>query len=244
MKSVIFVSQGDIEIPAISTEQMREVDRIAVEDYGIALLQMMENAGRNLAELAISTVASPSSSITILAGSGGNGGGGICAARHLWNKGYDVKLVISKNEADLRGAPAIQLNIIKAAGFRVTAISDLQSVCDSAGLIIDAIIGYSLQGKPHGTPKKMIVAANSSDTPILSLDMPSGIDATTGEPPGEHIVASRTLTLALPKLGLSNTASGELFLGDIGIPPQLYQGIDLQLTNIFSNDYVIAITIK
>src|SRR5262249_40569114 len=82
------------ELPALTTEQMREVDRVMVEDLHIELVQMMENAGRSLAELAIDRF-SPGS-VTVLAGPGGNGGGGLVAARHLANRGCQVQVVLSE----------------------------------------------------------------------------------------------------------------------------------------------------
>ncbi|MEK6255742.1 MAG: NAD(P)H-hydrate epimerase [Chloroflexota bacterium] len=223
---------------------MREVDRLAVEDFGIGILQMMENAGRNLAMMAMDMLSSADSHITILAGSGGNGGGGICCARHLLNRGYKVKLVLSKDRSELRGAVIKQLNIILQTGFQVTPFSELEASCASTELIIDAIIGYSLSGNPAGKPLEMIQACNHQSAPKLSLDIPSGIDATTGNALGEFVKANHTLTLALPKQGLTHPDVGELFLGDLGIPPRLYQGIDIQLDNFFGGNFIIPLNVN
>ncbi len=93
-----------VALPALTAEQMREVDRVAVEELGIELVQMMENAGRSLADLAI-RIFGPES-VTVLAGSGGNGGGGLVAARHLANRGVTPRVVLSRGEAELAAVPA------------------------------------------------------------------------------------------------------------------------------------------
>ena len=86
-------------VPAVTADQMREVDRIAVEEFGLGILQMMENAGRNLAENVMGLLARTGGKVAIMAGSGGNGGGGLCSARHLHNRGFGVWLVLDR-EAD------------------------------------------------------------------------------------------------------------------------------------------------
>ena len=99
-----FYTNEDVQVPALTTEQMREVDRIAVEEFNLGILQMMENAGRNLAQLAVSYLGDQQGGVTILAGPGGNGGGGMCCARHLHNHGIDVNLVLSKFKENLGSA--------------------------------------------------------------------------------------------------------------------------------------------
>src|SRR5499425_3680956 len=106
------------KLPALTTEQMREVDRVMVEDLHIELIQMMENAGRNLAELAI-TRFSPGS-VTVLAGPGGNGGGGLVAARHLANRGCQVQAVLSE-PGRLTPVPAHQADILARMGVTIAS---------------------------------------------------------------------------------------------------------------------------
>ncbi|HED05737.1 MAG TPA: NAD(P)H-hydrate epimerase, partial [Ignavibacteria bacterium] len=112
-----FVTQERIRIPAVTREQMTEIDRIAVQETGPNLFQMMENAGRNLAWLII-TLIEPEwyeKEIVVLTGIGNNGGGGICAARHLVNHGGKVKLVLQNNRS-LREIPSYQKMIYENAG--------------------------------------------------------------------------------------------------------------------------------
>src|SRR5262252_6796473 len=182
-------------VPAVTTEQMRAVDRAMVEDLHIELVQMMENAGRNLAELAI-TRFSPTS-VTILAGPGGNGGGGLVAARHLVNRGSEVQVVLAAPDR-LTPVPAHQADILAQMGISTA------SRPAPADLVIDALIGYSLRGDPVGTAAELITWANDQAAPILALDTPSGLDLTTGAAGTPAIWATATLPLALPKVGLFN----------------------------------------
>jgi NAD(P)H-hydrate epimerase len=181
-----FVTGSGIEVPAVSTEQMIEVDRIAIEKTGPNLYQMMENAGRNLAELALQIPGKKwdEMNVVVLAGNGGNGGGGICAARHLANRNVEVNLCLAR--ADRLGeVPRFQREIFEWTSGREVEISMLEELYPD--LIIDALIGYNLTSLPQGAMADIIEWANGNSAPILSLDVPSGIDATSGKAPGIHI---------------------------------------------------------
>ncbi len=222
---------------------MREVDRIAMEVTGPSLFQMMENAGRNLATMAIKMLGDGwiKKAVIVFAGSGGNGGGGICAARHLANRGATVKLCLI-NSQKLSDVAAFQLHIFKAAAGKLIAIEEIES--EHPELIIDAIIGYSLQGAPTENALTAIRWSNLSKAPILSLDVPSGVDSTTGEAPGDSINASSTLTLALPKTGLFSQNTGDLFLADIGIPEEVYRMMNLGFTIPFDERFILPLSKK
>ncbi len=237
-----FITEAKITIPAITTKQMIEVDRIAVEETGPNLFQMMENAGRNLAFSAIDMLGTKwqEANIVVLAGTGGNGGGGICCARHLANRNADVTLCITDiNKLD--ETPLFQRKIYQSTSGKEIEIKDLHLL--KPDLIIDAIIGYSLKSAPRGKGFEMINWANQQNAKILSLDVPSGVDSTTGETYGEFIRANRTLTLALPKTGLLPELTGELFLADIGIPKKVYDKIGIEYTNPFGNNFITKINI-
>lgn len=223
-----FVTPHGVMVPAVTTDGMREVDRLAIDEVGPNLYQMMENAGRNLALTVIDRLGDgwADAPIVVLAGTGGNGGGGICAARHLANRGAEVTLVVSDRQA-LGEVPATQLSIYDGTGGRLADLADLRSL--EVALVVDAIIGYSLSGPPRGMPAELIDWAAGQDSPLVALDVPSGIDSTTGQAPGTHIEAEVCLTLALPKTGLDVPAVGELWLADIGIPVEVYRrmGVDV-----------------
>ncbi len=197
----------------VTEDEMIEVDRVMVDDLGIELIQMMENAGRALAELAVALHAP--ASVVVCAGSGGNGGGGMVAARHLANRGVAVSVALTRT--DLVGVAAHQLSILDRMG--VAIVDDPIE----PELWIDAGIGYSLRGAPRGRSAVLIERMNSSDAPVLSLDLPSGIDATTGAVPGLAVDAAATLTLAAPKTGMRGSPHvGQLFVADISVPPGVF----------------------
>jgi NAD(P)H-hydrate epimerase len=240
MAARVFVTDSGAEVPAITTEQMREVDRLATEELGPNLFQMMENAGRSLALTVVEELDTgvQGQRIVVLAGTGGNAGGGICAARHLTNRGIDATVVVDEDR--LAGVPAEQLRVYRGTPGRVATIAELPSL--AADLVVDAVIGYGLAGVPRGAALEMITWAGATTAPKLSLDVPSGIDSTTGAAPGAHIHAATTMTLALPKTGLDVAAVGDLWLADLGIPAEVYRraAIDVPAT-LFRDGYRVPI---
>jgi NAD(P)H-hydrate epimerase len=219
-------------VPALTTDQTREVDRRMIEDFHIDLVQMMENAGRNLADLAIRRFG-PANAV-LLAGPGGNGGGGLVAARHLANRGVDMHVVLAQPE--LTPVPAHQLDIVERMGVPIRPDPR------PAALVIDALIGYSLRGDPTGRTAELIAWANRQTAPILALDTPSGLDVTTGRPARPCIRAAATLTLALPKVGLMGAPEvGELYLADISVPPGLYREMGLEVPALFTLDSIVQL---
>ncbi len=237
-----FKTDNDVSVVAITTDQMREVDRIAMEETGPNLFQMMENAGRNFALQAIEVLGNgwQKANIVVLAGLGGNAGGGICAARHLANRQANVQLALS-NPDGLGEVPAWQHKIFHSTSGQEVGVSGLSGL--RPDLILDAVIGYSLKGAPRGAALEFIQSANGTGAPILSLDVPSGVDSTTGETVGEYMHAQWTMTLALPKIGLLPEKTGELFLADIGIPEAVYSNMGLEYTQPFGNQYRVRLSI-
>ena len=236
------------DIPFITTDQMREVDRLMIDEYHIGLEQMMENAGRNLARLAVDRFfggAPANKRVIVLAGSGGNVGGGLVAARRLAGWGANVSVHLTREPAELAGVPAVQLAALSGLGFGVA--SGISAAGGETDLIIDAIIGYSLSGPPAGIAAEMITFANDSLAPVLSLDVPSGLDSTTGEPHQPTVSADATLTLALPKVGLKTEPArvhvGELYVGDIGIPAAMYraESLEIEISHIFDDGDVVRV---
>ncbi len=235
-----FITTDHIEVPAVTMQQMIEIDRVAMNETGPNLDQMMENAGHTLCHFAIHKLGRDwnHSSILVLAGTGGNGGGGICAARHLANRGAKVTVCIP-GSLSLKEATAYQLHILKSTQAKVIYPGDLQS--ENPILIIDAIIGYSLKGEPSGEVLEMIKWASNKQSYIISLDIPSGIDATSGKRALNYIIPNATLSLALPKTGLLPDVCGELFLVDIGIPPEVYKQQHISYISPFGSDFMIKI---
>lgn len=235
-------------LPTLTTAQMREIDRLMIEELGIDLARMMENAGRNLAMLAKRLLEDDITDrpIVVLAGRGNNGGGGLVAARHLLNWGAWVQVVCSYPPEGYAGVPAQQLAILQAMGAPLAWAEEGWEL-PPADLILDAIIGYGLRGDPRGKARDLIQLANSSVAPILSLDVPSGVDSDGGLCYAPHIQAAATLTLAAPKQGLllepARAACGALFVGDISVPPDLFTRLGLEVAPFFARDPVLPVDV-
>jgi NAD(P)H-hydrate epimerase len=240
-----------LSVPSITIEQMREVDRLMIEEYGIVLLQMMENAGRNLARLVAKLAGGPSDRRTlVLVGKGNNGGGGMVAARHISNAGRHVSVILTGRLDDLGDVAAHQASTLRAMGFElleaeITPDEVLRRCFGEADIVIDAVIGYSLRGAPSGQAAALIEMANGSGKAIVSLDVPSGVDAGSGKVYEPSIKAVATLTLALPKTGLGIPAVrerlGDLYLADLSVPPALYRQLGLDVPPLFWESSIVRL---
>jgi NAD(P)H-hydrate epimerase len=234
-------------LPFLTTDQMREVDRLMIEVYHIELIQMMENAGRSLAQLARERFLDGdprNKRVVVLAGMGGNGGGALVAARWLHNAGADVQVYLTAGSDRFAPVSAHQLDILNRLAVPV-AQADRISEETAPALVVDGIIGYSLQGPPRANAANLITWAVDAGAPVLSLDVPSGLDATTGSVFAPAISATATMTLALPKEGLRALGAepfvGELYLASIGVPRELYAepSLRLKVGHIFAHSDIV-----
>lgn len=209
-----------------------------VEEYGVDLLQMMENAGRCLAVVVRDRFLggrAAGAAVTVLAGPGGNGGGALVAARRLHGWGARVLVALSHPEERLRPATARQLAVLRKVGVSVASAGSWDGgATGEAAILVDGLIGYGLAGAPRGWTADLIREANDSGRPVVAVDVPSGVDATSGAVADPAVRAAATVTLALPKTGLlAPTARGhvgELYVADIGVPPSLYASPSLGLS--------------
>lgn len=232
-----------IQIPSLSTQQMIEVDRLMIEEYGIQLILMMENAGKNLAELSRRILGGDvrAKRIAVLCGAGNNGGGGMVAARHLHNWGAVIELKVLAPKEQFKNVPAHQFHILEEMRITNNETVDL----DTVDLVIDAMIGYGLTGNPRGAAADWIRRVDEAGRPVLALDTPSGLDTTTGKPGNPCIRAVATMTLALPKTGLMVPEAiayvGDLYLADISVPPQLYTRLGIEMPRLFGHETIVKI---
>ncbi len=217
--------------PLVSVKQMKDIDRLMTEKYKINLLQMMENAGRSLAILAMSAFEISgnlkNARVSVFAGSGGNGGGALAAARRLHNWGVRVEIIFAGTEEHMSKEVRRQLDALGVIGVKIMdAKAFVQGDCQKDFLAIDGLIGYGLKGAPHGVVAELIRQMNACFDKVISLDVPSGMDPDRGIAPGPVVMAGATLTLALPKTGLctdhARSYAGAIYLADIGVPPRLY----------------------
>lgn len=233
MRPAAFPTIAATEMPWLGVAQMVEVDRLMVEEYAISLVRMMECAGRDLAALTRQRFLGSDlcgTRVVVLAGSGGNGGGAMVAARRLHCWGAHVTVTLTRSRASLQGVPAEQAAILAALKVPIVESPALPK-SDEYDVVIDGMIGYSLAGTPRGAAAELITWSRAQRAPVLALDVPSGIDADSGAVNEPSVSATATMTLALPKRGLRAAAAavGELYLADIGVPPRLYRSENLQL---------------
>jgi NAD(P)H-hydrate epimerase len=225
-------------VPAVTADEMRAVDR-AAEDAGLGVLRMMEHAGRGLAATAreqLDDVADGEGPVLVLAGGGGNGGGGLCAVRHLRNHGVDARAALDRDPADLDGPASAQWRVLDATN--VTPVVDAADAVASAAVVVDALVGYGLRDAPRGRAADLVGACDDADR-VLALDVPSGVNATTGERPGVAVAADRTLTLALPKTGLVD--AGDVLLADIGIPGAVVERAGVAYESPWRGEYRVRL---
>lgn len=217
----LFTTAMGVQVPDVGAARMRELDRIAMEEFGIDLLQMMENAGRSLADT-VRGLLGGEGGVTVLAGSGGNGGGGLAGARHLHGRGVPVRVVLARPPERMVPAAARQLAILRAADVPVAGVEEADAWIAESDVAVDALIGYGLRAPAEGATAGLIRTLNRRARRIVSLDLPSGLDATHGVIGGPVVRPARTLTLALPKTGLADPTAdlAELWLADLGIPPE------------------------
>lgn len=218
-------------------------------EVGITLEQMMENAGRALAEVARGALADLAGRrVVVLAGPGGNGGGVLVAARRLTIWGAEVSVALTTDPAEMHAVPAHQLAIARRMGIPVAGPEDEDAIrwLEGAALILDGIFGYSLAGAPRGRAAELIRAANAAGAPIIALDVPSGLSPETGEASDPTIRATQTLTLALPKTGLLEPGAaqyvGRLLVADISVPPVVYERLGLAVGPLFATGDIVAVT--
>ncbi len=207
----------------------------------MSLPQMMDDVGRKVAVLARALLGGTIGRRGhVLAGSGGNGGGGLVAARHLHSAGADVIVSMTNGADGLTPVTGHQLRILRRVG--VTVGVGVQRAL-AADLVIDALLGYGQHGDPDGAHADLIQWCAGQR--VLALDVPSGLELETGTLRNPFVRAEATLTLALPKHGLRSAEAGdvvgELFVADISVPPLVYERIGVPHPSPFGSGPVVRI---
>lgn len=239
----------------LSVKEICHLDRLASKKYGIPSLILMENAGRTVAEetLKLLNRLTAHPLVAIFCGGGNNGGDGFVAARYLLNKGANIRLCLLKKPTEISPDASTNLNILKHLRLRPKIIFDrnlkfLSKELRSADIIIDAIFGTGLKSEVTGIHAKVIEMINQSNKPVISVDIPSGLDADTGLPlpctalvqglgeprkdfsaRGKCIKAKITVTMGYPKRGFLNPKAkkfiGKVVVADIGYPRRIFREI-------------------
>ncbi len=216
----------------VTAEEMREIDQRAMREFGIPGVVLMENAGLRVVEVILERFwegRARGRKALVLAGPGNNGGDGLVVARHLFNRGAEVKVFLTAPPDAYGGDAGVNLAAARAFGvpLEVAAGSSpsFRAVLASTDIVVDALFGTGFRGAPAEPVAGLIREVNASGKPVVAVDLPTGLEANTGRVPGECIRARVTVTFGLPKLGLylepGRSFAGEVVVGDISLPPAL-----------------------
>lgn len=217
---------------AATREQVRELDRAAIEDYGVQGLILMENAGRRCARVAADMIGGAQGKrVTVLCGKGNNGGDGFVVARHLSNWGALVGVLLLAAIEDVlaeANEASVNLRIILNMGIPVDEVPSAEEVVRAvreragADLLVDGLLGTGVRGEVRDPFRSAIEAVNECNRPVLAIDVPSGLDCDTGQPLGTAVRAERTVTFVCNKLGFTRPGArqytGLVEVAEISIP--------------------------
>ena len=215
-----------------TASQMRSIDTKAIQGMGIPGVVLMENAGLRVVELIEAKLHGLYGlDVVVVCGKGNNGGDGFVIARHLSDAGANVRVFAVAAATEFAGDAAIQLRICKSTALSITHLGELgemerlSHVLNRCDLVVDALLGTGFSGLPRGIVGQTIEALSGCPAPVVSVDVPSGVESDSGRVPGPAVSAHWTVTFGLPKVGLlihpGCENAGEVWLGDIGIPPDL-----------------------
>lgn len=214
----------------VSASEIQSLDSLAIKKIGIPSIALMENAGREVAAVAIKSIINKRRpKILIVCGRGNNAGDGFVAARHLANAGVEVKIFILNDAGTFKHDPLIHLKVLKALKFPIEQIKQFTPAVtrefQKAHVVIDAIFGVGLNRDVRGIYKQAIECINRYAKNVLAVDTPSGLDATTGDVLGVAVRANTTVTFTFSKKGfykkIGRMCAGKIVVCDIGIPEKL-----------------------
>ena len=201
--------------------ESRRVDEVAIRECGMSGLVLMENAARGCAEIAREML-SAGGPVAVLCGKGNNGGDGFAMARHLDNAGVSVRVFAVCDADEMTPDAAANFRLLQWTGCEVRVCGEVPKGLEDCGLVVDAMLGTGASGSPRPPLDGWIDAANACGSPILALDVPSGLDCDTGEPAGPCVRAAVTATFVAEKVGYSTPAAaavlGRVRVVDIGVP--------------------------
>jgi NAD(P)H-hydrate epimerase len=216
----------------LTREQARELDRRAIEDYGVPGVVLMENAGRGMADLLRQL--GIQGQVVVCCGKGNNGGDGFVIARHLDNAGVPVRILLFTDPAHLTGDAAVNHRIVAASGLPLEVLTGaaldedrLSRLLAGADWIVDALFGSGLRGTVQAPFDRIIAAINASGIRVFAVDIPSGLDSDTGSPLGIAVKAQHTATVAALKKGFVQPSAapwlGQVHVIDMGTPRRLLE---------------------
>jgi NAD(P)H-hydrate epimerase len=219
---------------ALKRDEIREIDRKAIEEYGIPGIILMENAGRNVAEEILKMLDEPhKSNVALFCGKGNNGGDGFVIARHLFNKNVNISVYLTTSIATALtdGDAGKNMKILLNMNIEVKELQTLEDI-EGAGkdlqgstVIVDAIFGTGLRGEVREPIRTLIRKMNATNVPVVSVDIPSGLHCDDGTELGAAVRATKTVTFVAPKVGFfqesGRECTGEFIVTDISVPKEL-----------------------
>lgn len=222
-----------MKIAPLSRQQVRQVDQIAIETYGVPGIVLMENAGRGAAEI-IDRIASPGL-VAILCGSGNNAGDGYVIARHLQLAGREVRIVSMVDCESLKGDARINAMIAQKAEICIRTVRSGGEVSDAisdATTIVDGLLGTGARGPLQGLYAAAVTIANRHEAQRIAIDIPTGLDCDSGEAGEPTFRADHTITFVAPKIGFeqenANAYVGMVHVVSIGAPKKLLDELRLR----------------
>jgi hydroxyethylthiazole kinase-like uncharacterized protein yjeF len=217
-------------MPVVTPDEMRAIDRIAIEDFGIPGHVLMENAGRGTFRV-IEELVGPVVGLRalVICGRGNNGGDGFVVARYLESRGADVTVYLLAEKRDVSGDARTYMEVAERLDIDIVELTDegqlglIEVELEDADIVVDAIFGTGFKGDVEGIPGAVIELINDSDAAVIAIDIPSGVSGADGSAARASVFADATATMCLPKAGLvlypGRAQCGEIWLVDIGTPP-------------------------
>ncbi|MFA5863989.1 MAG: NAD(P)H-hydrate epimerase [Phycisphaerae bacterium] len=210
----------------LTCEQIRRIDQLAVEQYAMPSILLMENAGLNAAHFIMAEFLDLTDrSVVIFCGPGNNGGDGFVIARHLHNSFWHVKIILAAPAEKLKGDALTNYTVVSRMGIPISDPDSADRLIERSDVLVDALLGTGFQGEPRPPIDQLIRKINASGKPVIAVDVPSGLDCFTGTPAQNTVRAHITITFAAAKnvffLPPAIEYVGKLHLADIGIPKEL-----------------------
>lgn len=208
----------------LNREQCLELDRRAIQDFGVPGVVLMENAGANMARLLLSL--GINGEVAIVCGKGNNGGDGFVIARHLDNAGVPIRVLLFADPLRIQGDAAIMLRILERSRVKVESWPNLDQL-SGVDWIVDAVLGTGLS-QPVRPPYDTVIAAiNAARAKVFAVDVPSGLDVDTGLPFGICVRADATASVAASKVGFAaaKNCTGRIHIIDMGVPRAAFVGL-------------------
>jgi NAD(P)H-hydrate epimerase len=217
----------------LSRAEVRDVDRRAIEEFGMTGLVLMENAGRGCADVLCELGCQ--GLVSIVCGKGNNAGDGFVIARHLDLRGMEVRVILVTSPDELRGDAAVNYAIVQRSGVAIVDLSGsftgnrLDEQLAGSEWVIDALLGTGAAGSPRPPLDEAIRAINRAKAKRLAVDLPSGLDCDSGQPGSPTVIADHTCTFVAEKIGFAapegDGCLGEVHVVDIGVPRRLIESI-------------------